>query len=854
MAFIAPVALAPLAHAADPVSELAERYAPIVVVRDQPEACGEGEPYLPSPVEAVLGHPDVVLRGPDGQAIAAPTSADLAGKGEGWYLDLPGNPLSPGCDYETWFRSTSTQHVPTVYARVATDPAHPGMLALQYWFFWVFNDWNDRHEGDWEMVQLLFDADTAEAALAGAPASAAFAQHEGSETAAWTDDKLLRVDDRIVVYPGQGSHAAYYTQSQWFGKSAAAGFGCDDTTAEGIEVRPDVVVLPAATTPGFEWLDFTGRWGQQAPSFNNGPTGPNTKTQWAAPVTWQVEEGRDGAVALPVVGGPAVDSFCELTRAGSLLFIAALDQPLLVAALVLAAVVALVLLVRATRWRHGGDRQPDRERRAGQVVSASFGILFHSARALAPIMLTVGLATAGALALQRLALHRRPTGDLTDVNGLGDSGWAILLALLAAFALAPVVSVALAATCRIVEDLARRRRPHAWRAIGLAVRHPSGAIVQLVLFFVVTLLASSLFALPIALVLIAFWAVAMPAAVIEDRGVIAAFRRSTALTKGRRWRAVLLSALLVWIGFSVPGALGGLLLLVTGWPFWVSNVVAIVAGAILLPFSAIGLTLQYYDFRQEESRRRRRPGTLEQPQSRIVAALEGVVVEDDAADAPVLGQHASLGLDLLGREDARHGSKQRIAVQQVEVPGQLLHPVDLAAPLDLHRHRCARLVAAQQVHRPDRRRVLAPYKGPALAEHGDVRGEQLLQVGLDPVLHQARVHAEIVVGRVEDLVDADDQLLPALVLDRPHLDDVGFVRGAHAGHAGRAHPVERLVRAAVGVDEHGAVGLHHDQPPGLGQMRRQAADVVDTAPRHQDPHSRRLSTRHARRRRAMIVA
>ncbi len=484
LAVVTPAALAPLAHAADPVSELAERYAPIVVVRDQPEPCGEGEPYLPSPVEAVLGHPDVVLRGPDGQAIASPTSADLAGKGDGWYVDLPGNPLSPGCDYETWFRSTSTQHVPTVYARVATDPAHPGMLALQYWFFWVFNDWNDRHEGDWEMVQLLFEADTVEAALAGAPASAAFAQHEGSETAAWTDDKLLRVGDRIVVYPGQGSHAAYYTQSQWFGKSAAAGFGCDDTTAEGIEVRPEVVVLPAATTPGFEWLDFTGRWGQQAPSFNNGPTGPNTKTQWAAPVTWQVEEGRDGAVALPVVGGPAVDSFCELTRAGSLLFIAALDQPLLVAALVLAAVVALVLLVRATRWRHGGDRQPDRERRAGQVVSASFGILFRSARALAPIMLTVGLATAGALALQRLALHRRPTGDLTDVNGLGDSGWAILLALLAAFALAPVVSVALAATCRVVEDLARespsarlaRHRPRGAPPVG--GDRPAGPVLR----------------------------------------------------------------------------------------------------------------------------------------------------------------------------------------------------------------------------------------------------------------------------------------------------------------------------------------------------------------------------------------
>ena len=49
-----------------------------------------------------------------------------------------------------------------MYAHVATDPAHPGKLALQYWFFYVYNDWNNLHEGDWEMIQLDFDAATAQ--------------------------------------------------------------------------------------------------------------------------------------------------------------------------------------------------------------------------------------------------------------------------------------------------------------------------------------------------------------------------------------------------------------------------------------------------------------------------------------------------------------------------------------------------------------------------------------------------------------------------------------------------------------------------------------------------------------------
>ena len=49
---------------------------------------------------------------------------------------------------------------PAVYAHVATDPGYPGKLALQYWFFYPFNDFNNTHEGDWEMTQLVFDAAT----------------------------------------------------------------------------------------------------------------------------------------------------------------------------------------------------------------------------------------------------------------------------------------------------------------------------------------------------------------------------------------------------------------------------------------------------------------------------------------------------------------------------------------------------------------------------------------------------------------------------------------------------------------------------------------------------------------------
>jgi hypothetical protein len=91
---------------------------------------------------------------------------------------------------------------PAAYARVVTDPTHRGQLALQYWFFYVFNDFNDKHEGDWEMFQLDFDAATAQQALRQKPALVGYSQHEGAESAHWGDSKLELVDGtHPVVYP-----------------------------------------------------------------------------------------------------------------------------------------------------------------------------------------------------------------------------------------------------------------------------------------------------------------------------------------------------------------------------------------------------------------------------------------------------------------------------------------------------------------------------------------------------------------------------------------------------------------------------------------------------------------------------
>ena len=601
LGLILPAGVAGAAGAAsDPTTTLAERYAPIVVVREQAEACGEGEPYRPTPVTTVLGQRGVVLRGPNGEEVTAPTAQDIAGKGEGWYLDYPGNPLAPHCEYEKWFDETSAGSTPTLYARVATDPDHPDKLALQYWFFYTYNDWNDKHEGDWEMMQVVFPAATPEEALTTTPESVAYAQHEGSQVSPWDSTGLIKEGDHPVVYPGQGSHAAYYTQETWFGKSSSAGFGCDNTTAPGVQVTPAIEVLPAGTPPTsgpFAWLSYTGHWGQEEPSFNNGPTGPVTKTQWSTPITWQVEEGRTEAVSLPPVAGPALKGFCSATARGSLLFIRALNTPILVIGVLLALLVLAVVLISRTDWRHAHSDEPDRERRAGQIVTAAFGWVRRHAGAVAGISGVIVLAIAVSRLIRSVLLAPRETNDITDIYGT-TGRWAASVALL----LLAVVLIALAgwvaaSVISLIRDDAQGRALSPAAALKAGLHERAGILSMIGLLVAALVMTGSLILLPVAAWLVSLWAVAPAAAVVEGLPLREAFRRSAELTKGHRWRTLIVQALLLVIGLGVAGLVGAVILLLTGWPFWVSTAISVLILAILVPVAFAGTAMQFYDLR-----------------------------------------------------------------------------------------------------------------------------------------------------------------------------------------------------------------------------------------------------------------
>src|SRR5262245_34412428 len=227
------VAAEPSAAAEDPAKTLALRYAPVVRLVAQREPCAHGEAYEPTNVNRLLGNPDVALHGPWNATIVVkvgPTAKDLSKGLFEYHLDFPGRAVTPGCTYDRWSHLITKGSRPTAYARVVTEAAHPKQLALQYWLFYVFNDFNDKHEGDWEMIQLDCPAGTAAQALRLRPTEVGYSQHEGAESAQWGDKKLKLVDrTHPVVYPALGSHANYYGSHLYLGRSAAQGVGCDDT-------------------------------------------------------------------------------------------------------------------------------------------------------------------------------------------------------------------------------------------------------------------------------------------------------------------------------------------------------------------------------------------------------------------------------------------------------------------------------------------------------------------------------------------------------------------------------------------------------------------------------------------------
>ena len=613
------VAAAPAGADLQDEIELAERYAPVVRLVEQLEECGPGEPYEPLNVDLLFDEPTVALRGPWGGGDLVeigPAADDLAGGLYEYHLDFPGDALNPGCDYERWARRLSEGEAPAVYAHVIDDPGHPGDLALQYWLFYAYNDWNNLHEGDWEMIQLVFDADDAAAALEGEPTKVGYSQHEGAEQADCGEDKLELVDGtHPVVHPAAGSHANFFEEGLYLGRSAEQGVGCDDTTGPTVDLRPTVITIPtdlADARDAYPWIDFQGRWGELQRAFFNGPTGPNLKTQWTEPITW-TEGWRDQSYAVPAggaLGTGATDFFCDAIAGGSKALQKALDNPPLVLG-ILAALIVLVIygLSRAT-WTPTAPLRLARRRAWGQILAASFRMYRRRPGLFLGIGLLMLPVTIVVTVIQTVILR---TSGFAGIDADGESGGVLVLlvvALVTTLTLAGAGFVHAAVARALVElDGDRPVGPVGAYALALdSVRPLLGALAIAVV--VITVLVGSVFLIPIAIWLAVRWALIAQVVELERVTTVGALRRSGRLVRHNWLKVATIAIVGGGLALAAGPLIGALLILVTSAPFAFVNVIAGLVYVVAMPFVALATSYAYFDARVREELVEHKPDVL----------------------------------------------------------------------------------------------------------------------------------------------------------------------------------------------------------------------------------------------------
>ena len=174
------------------------------------------------------------------------------------------------------------KYPPVYYYRLMCNR---GYLVLQYWFFYVYNDWgtthggmND-HEGDWELVTIFLDGQT--------PVHAAYAAHtEGLRPYKWDDIQKYR-GSHPVVYVGAGSHASYTKKKAHRTAMVLKDYAYGNSD---IKIGPgtDIAWGEPVNIARERWAHtFAGRWGSIFKRFGSETVAQGTRGPQSPP--WQFD-------------------------------------------------------------------------------------------------------------------------------------------------------------------------------------------------------------------------------------------------------------------------------------------------------------------------------------------------------------------------------------------------------------------------------------------------------------------------------------------------------------------------------------------------------------------------------------
>jgi RsiW-degrading membrane proteinase PrsW (M82 family) len=243
-----------------------------------------------------------------------------------WFGDEGSSEFSNYTAHQTYYEaalSSMADEAPVIYAHVVRDESSNHII-IQYWALYFYNDWFNKHEGDWEMVEVLLSA-------ASQPEWIVLSQHHGGTRRPWT---TAQIEDGThpVAYVALGSHANYFVGNEVYPNEKDVGnarIEIMDRTGIFERLIPDVTLIPdraelaanPASWPAAEWLMYRGHWGEMAVQSDfSGPLGPADKgLQWEQPYAWGMNQPLDldtwyrNRLRVEVVGAPPGEAEVQLT-------------------------------------------------------------------------------------------------------------------------------------------------------------------------------------------------------------------------------------------------------------------------------------------------------------------------------------------------------------------------------------------------------------------------------------------------------------------------------------------------------------------------------------------------------------
>lgn len=259
---------------------LARTYAPVLRL-------SSGEPYRPLRLEDYVAASSLHAGLPPRGAMLQihPTLFSLPTVPGHDYLDVAGAEPNRGASAYPRIEQTleATRPRSTVYWHVARRPA-AGQIAIEYWFLYLYNDFYDKHEADWEGITVILDG--------AGPLGVSYSAHQGRRWSPWASQTTTSTT-HPVVYIAYGSHANYPAPGRYsvrvcwtlYGRHCTASPKVDTATGTGSILDPARYDLQE-----YGGAPYAGSWGSGTTILGIGRTkdqitDPRRRSDYSNPFT-----------------------------------------------------------------------------------------------------------------------------------------------------------------------------------------------------------------------------------------------------------------------------------------------------------------------------------------------------------------------------------------------------------------------------------------------------------------------------------------------------------------------------------------------------------------------------------------